>query len=142
MTDTEEKINLTVIKRNGKKVDFDGTKIIFAIKKGFDSVNTQDEQTGKYKYDNKDITKIYNDVIKNIEKNYSDKIKIEQIQDLIEESLKNKGYDGIIIKGTNYDSNRFGNQNNQYVEFYSNQIKNVDNINPTKINLNNGRKYV
>ena len=106
MTDTEEKINLTVIKRNGKKVDFDGTKIIFAIKKGFDSVNTQDEQTGKYKYDNKDITKIYNDVIKNIEKNYSDKIKIEQIQDLIEESLKNKGYDEVHKSFSEYRERR------------------------------------
>ena len=27
-----------VIKRNGKRVDFDGTKIALAIKKGFDSV--------------------------------------------------------------------------------------------------------
>ena len=39
MLDTLEKIsNLTVIKRNGKKVDFDGAKIALAIKKGFDHV--------------------------------------------------------------------------------------------------------
>lgn len=55
----------------------------------------------------------------------------EQVMKQYIDGLKNKGYDGIIIKGTNYDSNRFGNQNNQYVAFYSNQIKNVDNINPT-----------
>ena len=55
--------NLKVVKRNGKKVDFDGTKIALAIKKGFDSVNDQDEETGKYKYDDKDITKVYNDVM-------------------------------------------------------------------------------
>jgi len=47
-------------------------------------------------------------------------------------SLKEQGYDGIIIKGTNYDSNRFGENNNQYVAFYPNQIKNVDNLNPTE----------
>ena len=36
---TEEKVEtLKVIKRNGKKVDFDGTKIALAIKKGFDSI--------------------------------------------------------------------------------------------------------
>ena len=92
MTDVEEKLELVVIKRNGKKVDFDGTKIALAIKKGFDSVNEQDEETGKYKYDDKDITKVYNEVIKSIEKNYTDKIKIEEIQDLIEESLEKKGY--------------------------------------------------
>ena len=37
--------NLKVVKRNGKKVDFDGTKILLAIKKGFDNVNEQDEET-------------------------------------------------------------------------------------------------
>ena len=95
MTDVEEKIELTVVKRNGKKVDFDGTKIALAIKKGFDSVNEQDEETGKYKYDDKDISKIYNDVIKKIEKEYTDKIKIEEIQDLIEESLLKKGYEEV-----------------------------------------------
>ena len=92
MTDVEEKLDLIVIKRNGKKVEFDGTKIALAIKKGFDNVNEQDEETGKYKYDSSDITKIYNDVIKTIEKNYTDKIKIEEIQDLIEKSFEKKGY--------------------------------------------------
>ncbi len=94
MTDVEEKLDLVVIKRNGKKVDFDGTKIALAIKKGFDSVNEQNEQSGtlKYKYNSSDITKVYNDVIKNIKKNYKEKIKIEQIQDLIEASLEKKEY--------------------------------------------------
>lgn len=92
MTEVEEKLDLVVIKRNGKKVDFNGTKIALAIKKGFDSINEQDEETGKYKYDSKDITRVYNDVIKTIEKEYKDKIKIEEIQDLIENSLEKKGY--------------------------------------------------
>jgi len=92
MTEVEEKLGLVVVKRNGKKVDFDATKIALAIKKGFDSVNEQDEETGKYVYDEKDIKKVYNDVIKTIEKNYTDKIKIEEIQDLIEQSLEKKGY--------------------------------------------------
>ena len=63
MTEVDEKLELAVIKRNGKKVDFDGTKIALAIKKGFDSVNEQDEETGKFKYDDTDITKVYNEVI-------------------------------------------------------------------------------
>ena len=34
--------NLKVVKRNGRKlVDFDGTMIAIAIKKGFDSVSTK-----------------------------------------------------------------------------------------------------
>lgn len=88
----ENSINLIVVKRDGKKVDFDGSKIAIAIKKGFDSINEQDEETGKYKYDTNDITKVYDDVIKSIEKEYKDKIKIEEIQDLIEKSLEKKGY--------------------------------------------------
>ena len=95
MTDVEEKLDLIVIKRNGKKVDFDGTKIALAIKKGFDNVNEQDEETGKYKYDSNDISKVYNDVIKTIEKNYTEKIKIEEIQDLIEKAFEKKGYNEV-----------------------------------------------
>ena len=95
MTELEEKVGLVVVKRNGKKVDFDTTKISLAIKKGFDSVNEQDEETGKYKYDEKDIKKVHDDVIKTIEKNYTDKIKIEEIQDLIEQSLAKKGYEEV-----------------------------------------------
>ena len=92
MTDTEEKLDLIVIKRNGKKVEFDGTKIALAIKHGFDNVNEQDEETGKFKYDSTDISKVYNDVIKTIEKEYKEKIKIEEIQDLIESAFEKKGY--------------------------------------------------
>ena len=106
MTEVEEKLDLVVVKRNGKKVDFDGTKIAMAIKKGFDSVNEQDEETGKYKYDDKDITKVYNDVMKTINKNYTDKIKIEQIQDLIEESLKKKGYEEVYVSFADYRDRR------------------------------------
>jgi len=106
MTEVEEKLDLVVVKRNGKKVDFNGTKIALAIKKGFDSVNEQDEETGKYKYDDKDITKVYNEVIKLIEKNYTDKIKIEEIQDLIEESLKKKGYEEVYVSFAEYRDRR------------------------------------
>ncbi len=106
MIEVDEKLDLIVIKRNGKKVDFDGSKIALAIKKGFDSVNEQDEETGKYKYDTKDITKIYNDVIKSIEKNYKEKIKIEEIQDLIEVSLEKKGYKEVHDSFSDYRERR------------------------------------
>ena len=48
------------------------------------------------------------------------------------EMLKSEGYDGIIIKGTNYDRNTMGSKNDQYVVFDPEQIKNVDNKKPTK----------
>jgi len=106
MIETEEKVGLIVIKRNGKKVDFDGTKISLAIKKGFDNVNEQDEETGKYLYDEKDIKKVYDDVIKTIEKKYTDKIKIEEIQDLIEASFLKKGYQEVHDSFSEYRERR------------------------------------
>ena len=48
------------------------------------------------------------------------------------DNLKAEGYDGIIIKGTNYDSDTMGGVNDQYVVFEPEQIKNVDNKRPTK----------
>ena len=44
MVSTEELIDvIKVVKRDGKKVDFDGTKVALAIKKGFDSIILDDE---------------------------------------------------------------------------------------------------
>ena len=44
--------NIKVVKRDGKKVDFDGSKIALAIKKGFDSVALDEEEQ---KYSEKDV---------------------------------------------------------------------------------------
>ncbi len=106
MINTEEKVGmLKVVKRNGKKVDFDGAKIAVAIKKGFDSLILDDETT---KYNEKDIQKVYQNVVKTIEKKYKDqdKIKIEEIQDLIEESLKKYGYDDVYKSFSEYRERR------------------------------------
>ena len=66
MIETEEKLEtLEVVKRNGKKVPFDGTKVAMAIKKGFDSTIVDDEDE---KYTTKDIQKVYQAVIKKIAK--------------------------------------------------------------------------
>ncbi len=89
----EKNIDIIVVKRDGKRVNFDGSKIALAIKKGFDSVYTEDEET--HKYIDKDIYKIYNKVIEKIEKLEKEKIKIEEIQDLIEEQLKSNGYEDV-----------------------------------------------
>ena len=102
--------NLQVVKRNGKKVDFNKTKIAIAIKKGFDDVieSTMDEETGVAKYSEKDMQKIFQDVLSRIEKEYADKdkIKIEEIQDLIETSLKAKKYDEVYEAFANYRERR------------------------------------
>ena len=56
---------LKVVKRNGKKVDFDGAKIALAIKKGFDNIVIPDDievETGK-NYTEKDMQKVYQSVM-------------------------------------------------------------------------------
>ena len=96
--------DLKVVKRNGKKVDFDGTKIAMAIKKGFDSITIDDEK----KYTEKDINKVFMCVLKNIEKEYKneEKIKIETIQDMIEDELKKKGYTDVYESFSEYRERR------------------------------------
>ena len=106
MVNTEEKTTtLKVVKRNGKKVDFDGSKIAVAIKKGFDSLIREDEEP---KYNERDIQKVYQHVIKTIDKEYKDaeKIKIEQIQDLIEASLQKLKYDDVYKSFSEYRERR------------------------------------
>lgn len=102
--------NLTVIKRNGKKVDFDATKIALAIKKGFDSVEpTDDEEEKERKYNSKDIQKVYQSVLKKIEKEATlknNKFKIEEIQDYIEEELNSKGYADVYQSFSEYRDRR------------------------------------
>ncbi len=100
-------LTLTVVKRNGRKVEWNGTKIAVAIKKGFDSVKGEDEEV---KYTEKDINKVYNAVENRIRKDFAskniDKIKIEQIQDLIEEELKKKGYEDVYQSFSLYREHR------------------------------------
>ena len=100
---------LTVIKRNGKKVDFDEKKIALAIKKGFDSVEVDvDEDVKERKYTTKDVQTVFQAVFKRIEKiaKDKDKIQIEEIQDLIEEELSSKGYEDVYKSFSEYRERR------------------------------------
>ena len=125
MVAVEEKINnLIVIKRDGKKVDFDGTKIALAIKKGFDSVSSEHhfdkEEIEIEKYTEKDIHKVYEAVLNRINREYSDaeKIKIETIQDIIEDVLNNKGYTDVYESFADYRERR-----NQSRKMFSDEKK-------------------
>lgn len=94
--------NIKVIKRDGKKVDFDGTKIALAIKKGFDSINDESNK----KYTENDVNKVYNLVINQIMALEVDKIKIEEIQDMIEEKLKDENYLDVFKSFSEYRERR------------------------------------
>ena len=96
----EHKIVINVIKRNGKKVNFDASKIAISIQKGFDSIEG--------KYNETDVQNVFQSALKRIKKDYvdKDKIKIEEIQNLIEEELKNKKYDDVYESTKNYRERR------------------------------------
>ncbi len=109
MVEKLEKISeLNVVKRNGKKVDFNGAKIALAIKKGMDHFTERNGDDEVHKYSEKDVQIVYKEVISRIEKDFKDqdKIKIEQIQDLIEESLKKKGYEEVFDHFSEYRERR------------------------------------
>ncbi len=110
MVEVSDKLDqLMVIKRNGKKVPFDETKIALAIKKGFDSVEVDNGEDEKFrKYDSKDIQKVYQAVLKKIEKaaKETDKFQIEQIQDFIEDELSSKGYEDVYKSFSEYRERR------------------------------------
>ena len=112
MTDIMEDatVELQVVKRNGKKVDFDGTKIAMTIKKGFDSLipdvdNATLQDVG---YSEKDINKVYHAVMDRIKKEFKDeeRIKIETIQDLIEDELQKKHYQDVYESFKSYRERR------------------------------------
>lgn len=77
---------LVVVKRSGQRVNFNAYKIAVAIKNAFDNLNG--------KYNEKHINKIYEEVLLAIENDYIDRktINVEDIQDIIENKLKEKKY--------------------------------------------------
>ena len=94
----EELSDIIVIKRDGKRVKFDSTKIAVAIKKGFEAVDSE--------YTLSDINKVFYDVIDVIKDGNYDKIKIEQIQDIIEEIMNQNGYVDIAKAYSEYREKR------------------------------------
>lgn len=109
MIDLQSKLPTEVVKRNGRKVEFDSSKIAIAIKKGFENIYTLNEiDEEKRVYTEKDVNKVYHGVIKRIEQEYNEqeKIKIEDIQDLIENELDRMGYKDVRESFSDYREQR------------------------------------
>ena len=79
---------MKVVKRDGQVVSFNSEKIALAIRKGFTGAITQTA------YTEEDHNKVYNNVIEKLEELYSDEseVTIEEIQNTIEDSLRELGY--------------------------------------------------
>jgi len=114
VTTALENTTLKVVKRDGKKVDFNGEKIALAIKKGFDSVVDSN-------YTSSDMNNVYLSVLKEVEENYQNAktIKIEDIQDLIEKNLRTLGYADVLESFSSYRERR----NKSREIFYARQHK-------------------
>ncbi len=95
--------NIIVVKRDGKKVEFNKAKIALAIKKGFDSIKLEN---GENKYSEKDINIVLNKVLNTIESQKPERLKIEEIQDMIEDSLKNAKYIDVYESFSTYRERR------------------------------------
>ncbi|MBR1803001.1 MAG: hypothetical protein IJ777_03435 [Clostridia bacterium] len=106
MIEVPEKVSQKiVVKRDGKKVEFDGAKIAIAIQKGFgDIIGTGDRAVAKY--NESDVNRVYGKVLSRIKELEGEKIKIEQIQDLIEEELKKNGYQDVYEAFSSYREKR------------------------------------
>lgn len=102
MSDQVQK-SIIVVKRDGKKVDFNKAKIAIAIKKGFDSVNNEN---GENKYSEKDINIVLNKVLGKIYDGNYERLKIEEIQDMIEEGLKTENYIDVYESFSTYRERR------------------------------------
>lgn len=91
---------LTVVKRSGQRVEFNATKIVVAIKKAFDQVRKTNSE--------KEINKVFADVLNYINNNYADRktINVEDIQDIIENKLKENNCNDIYEAFSEYRTRR------------------------------------
>ncbi len=94
-------INITILKRDNRPVQFDGSKIAVAIKKGFDSIQNPN-------YNENDVNKVYKEVLKQISAlaKHEEYLSIEIIQDMIEKELLRQGYQDVYESFSSYRDRR------------------------------------
>ena len=92
--------NLVVVKRSGQRVDFNASKIAIAVKNAFDAVYED--------VDEKQVYCVFESVLKYINNNYKDRktINVEDIQDIIENHLKEMGFEKVFIAFKEYRQKR------------------------------------
>ncbi len=92
--------SLVVVKRSGQRVDFNASKIAIAVKKAFDAVYGE--------ADEKQVYSVFEKVLKYINTNYKDRktINVEDIQDIIENTLKEAGFEKVFLTFQDYRQKR------------------------------------
>lgn len=105
MVKTMDFTKVKVVKRNGKKVPFNQEKIMLAISKGFNSV-------AENNYTETDKAKVLDNVLKKIASMNTITIKIEDIQDIIENNLKSLNYLDVLDSFSSYRQKRLSSRDN------------------------------
>jgi len=120
MSDVFEEI--IVVKRSGQRVNFDGTKIAVAIKKAFDQVYGD--------YDQKKVNKVYQAVLYKINEEYQNRktIQVEQIQDVIEEILKEQKFKDVYEAFNDYRLKRSASRDAFNVKQHHKFVKAIEKI--------------
>ena len=92
--------SLVVVKRSGQRVDFNASKIAVAIKKGFDAVYGEPDESKVYK--------VFEKVLSYINETYKDRktINVEDIQDIIENILKEEKFEDVFFAFKDYRQKR------------------------------------
>ena len=91
---------LIVVKRSGQRTSFQGEKIAIAIQKAFNSIDIP--------YQDEEVNKVYEQVLNHIQTRYQDRktINIENIQDIIEETLKSENFLDVYQAFSTYRNHR------------------------------------
>lgn len=134
---------LVVVKRSGQRISFNKNKIAIAIKQAFDTV---------YKDNNEEkVNLVYSKVLDYIENNYSDRktINVEDIQDIIENVLKEQKFTEVYIAFSDYRTKRAASrdifdrkQQHKFVRATEKLVHAANddaNSNPTELLLNFGK---
>ena len=135
--------DIVVVKRSGQRIPFNGTKIAVAIKYAFDNVYKNLEEDK--------VNDVYSSVLEFINKNYIDRktINVEDIQDIIENTLKEKNYIDVYKAFSEYRIKRNASrdifdrkQKHKFVKATEKLVKEASegiNNNPTDTLLNFGK---
>lgn len=122
---------ITVVKRSGQRVSFNGPKVAIAIKRAFDSVYDT--------YDEKKVNKIYENVLKCIENNYQNRktINVEDVQDIIENELKNSQFVEVYTSFREYRLRRAASREVFTIKQQHKFVKAIEKVGYTVEQLNN-----
>lgn len=92
--------SLVVVKRSGQRVEFNASKIAVAIKKAFDAVYGEPDESKVYK--------VFEKVLSYINDTYKDRktINVEDIQDIIENVLKEEKFEDVFSSFRDYRQKR------------------------------------